>query len=105
LLRLATGAENKVNDDIKFHSAEFGLMVLEKLAVAENFFSALRCIGLAAMKNCDMMAALLKLLGREASDETTAADKKDIHDCSFSGPKAHIFKLDLRGPGRALFHH
>ena len=51
MLRLAARAENKIDDNIKLLPPEFGLMVLKKLAIAKNFFYALRCAGLAAMKD------------------------------------------------------
>jgi hypothetical protein len=79
LLRLAAGAENKIDHNIKLLPPEFGLMVLEKLAIAKNFLCALRCAGVAAMKDCDVMPALLKLLRRKLSDKAAAADKKDLH--------------------------
>ena len=41
LLRLAARAENEIDDNIKLLPSEFGLMVLEKLAIAKNFFYAL----------------------------------------------------------------
>ena len=37
LLRLAAGAENEIDDDIKLLPPEFRLMVLEKLAIAQEF--------------------------------------------------------------------
>jgi hypothetical protein len=41
----------------------------------------MRCAGFAAMKDCDVVPALLKLLGSELSDEAAAADKKNFHLC------------------------
>ncbi len=79
MLRLAARAEDEIDDDVKLLPPKFKLMVLEELAIPTNFISALRYVGFAAMENRDLMAALLKLLSREWSDETTAADKKDLH--------------------------
>jgi hypothetical protein len=79
LLRLAAGAENEIDDNVKVLSAKVWLMVLEKLAIAKNFFRALRCADFAPMKDSDLMAALQKLLGRELSDKSAAADKKNFH--------------------------
>ena len=53
MLRLAAGAENEIDDNIKFLLPKFRLMVLEKLAIAKNFFRAVRCAGFAAMKDRD----------------------------------------------------
>jgi hypothetical protein len=80
LLRLAAGAENEVDDDIKFLPSKFRLMVLKELPIPKNFFGTLRYVGFAAMENRDLMAALLKVLSHEWSDETAAADEKDFHD-------------------------
>jgi hypothetical protein len=104
LLRLAAGTENKVNDDIKFQPAEFGLMVLERLAVAKNLFDSCGQLGVATMEDGNIVAAFQKLFRREASDKTAAADEKDFHDCNFSGAKAYIFKIDLRALVGPLFH-
>jgi hypothetical protein len=79
LLRLAAGTENEIDHHVKLLPPKFRLMVLEKLAISENFFRALRCGGFAAMKNGYLMSALLKLLRRELSNETAAADKKNFH--------------------------
>ena len=79
MLRLAARTENEIDDDVKLLPPKFKLMVLKKLAITKNFFCACGCAGFAAMKDCNVMAALLKLLSREWSDETTAADKKDFH--------------------------
>jgi hypothetical protein len=79
LLRLAAGAENEVDDDVKLFPSKFRLMVLKELPIPKNFFGAVRYAGFAAMENRDLMAALLKLLSREWSDETAAADEKDFH--------------------------
>jgi hypothetical protein len=54
-------------------------MILEKLAITKNFFCALRCGGFTAMKDSNVVAALLKLLGCELSDKSAAADEKDFH--------------------------
>jgi hypothetical protein len=79
LLRLTARAENQINDNVKVLPPEFELVVLEELAIARNFFCALRCAGFAAMKDGHVMAALLKLLSGESSDETAAANEKDFH--------------------------
>ena len=79
MLRLAAGAENEIDDNIKLLPPKFRLMVLEKLAIAKNFFRALRCGGFATMKDSNVVAALLKLLRRELSDKSAAADKKNFH--------------------------
>jgi hypothetical protein len=79
LLRLPARAENEIDYNVKLLPPEFGLMVLKKLAITKNFFYALRRGGPAAMKDGDVMAALLKLLGCELSDETAAANEKDFH--------------------------
>jgi hypothetical protein len=79
LLRLTAGAENEIDDDVKLFPPELRLVVLEKLALASNFFRALRRGGFAAMKDCDVMATLQKLRGRELSDKSAAADKKNFH--------------------------
>jgi hypothetical protein len=79
LLCLPAGAENEIHDNVKVLPPKFGLMVLEKLAIAKNFFCALRCAGLAAMKNGYLVSALLKPLGRELSDKSAAADEKNFH--------------------------
>jgi hypothetical protein len=42
-----------------------------------------------------VMAALVKLLGRELSDEAAAADEEGFHDC-FSGAKAPGLLLTVR---------
>jgi hypothetical protein len=88
LLRLAAGAEDEINDDIKFQPPEFGLMVLQGLAVAKNFFSTRGRLGVATMKDGNVMATLQKLTGREMSDETAAADEKNFH----------VFKAEARLP-------
>jgi hypothetical protein len=79
LLRLAAGAENEIDDNIKLLPPKFWLMVLEKLAIASDFFRALRCGSFSTMKDSNVVAALLKLLGYELSDEPAAADKKNFH--------------------------
>jgi hypothetical protein len=79
LLRLPPRAENEIDDNVKLVPPEFGLMVLKKLAIAKNFFYALRRGGPAAMKDGDVMAVLLEMLGCELSDETAAANEKDFH--------------------------
>jgi hypothetical protein len=56
------------------------LVVLEKLAIAENFFSALRCAGVAAMKNSQVVSGALKGLGCKWSDEAATANENDFHD-------------------------
>src|SRR3954471_12947270 len=81
LLRLTAGAENEIDDYIKFLPPEFRLMVLEKLAIAKNFFSANRRDGFAAMKDGDVMSCLLQSFDGRWSDETRAADEKDFHNC------------------------
>jgi len=74
LHRLAARAENEIYDDVKFLPAEFELMVLEKLAVAEDLARALRDGCSTAMENSDGMASGKKLLRCELSDEAGTAD-------------------------------
>jgi hypothetical protein len=86
LLRLATRAKNEIHYHIKFLAAKFRLMVLERLAIAKNFFSVFGCVGLAPMKDSDAMAVFLERGRRERANETAAADKKDFHICILNCP-------------------
>jgi hypothetical protein len=92
LLRLAAGAENEINDNIKLLPPKFWLMVLKKLAIAKNFFRALGCGRFAAMKNGYVMAAVLKLLRGELSDKAAAADEKYFHDNTSVLNRSHFLR-------------
>jgi hypothetical protein len=54
-------------------------MVLEELAVSQNLVRAGRHPGSATMKDCYLVSTLQKLLSSEVSDETAAADEKNLH--------------------------
>ena len=65
-------------------------MVLERLAIAKNFFCIFGRAGFATMKDCDVMACLLQSFYGRWSDEAGAAYEKNFHDRTpkFSGLKS-----------------
>ena len=80
---LAAGAEDEVDDDIEFLPPEFGLMVLQELAIAQNFFGPSRRAGAATMKDRNVLPALFESRRRMRTDEPCAADQKNFHPGNF----------------------